>query len=144
HTSQQPAVRSLERSQMKYENDEYRALLARAQKAALSLAQLACYEHVEEPALLPPALRDGLNVPSRRLTILPAAREIPRGVTAAVVERRTDLPAVRTAKSMDGAASCSVPLLPCGGGTVPRQGALRLWAGIARHMNLVLVPCGAD
>ena len=137
-------MRSLERSQMKYENDEYRASLAPAQKVALKLAQLASYEHVEEPALLPPALRDGLHVPSRRLTILPSAGEIPRGVTAAVAESRTDLLIVRTGKTMDGSPTVYFKLLHCAGGTVHLHGPLRLWAGIERQLYLVPDPCGDD
>jgi len=129
---------------VKYENDEYRAYLARAQRAALSLLALACYEHVDESALLPPALRDGLNVPSRRLTILPSAGEIPNGVTAAVAETRTDLLIVRTGKTMEGSATCYFTLLRCAGGTVHLHGPLRLWAGIERQLYLVPDPCGDD
>ena len=129
---------------MNYKNAEYRAYLARAQRAALKLAKLACYEHVEDLALLPPALRDGLNVPSRKLTILPSAGDIPHGVTAAVAETRTDLLIVRTGKTMDGSPTVYFTLLRCAGGTVHLHGPLRLWASIERQLYLVPDPCGDD
>jgi len=129
---------------MKYENDEYRASLERAQKAALTFAQLASYEHVKDPTLLPPALREGLNVPSCKLTILPSAGEIPRGVTAAVAECRTDLLIVRTGKTMDGSPTVYFTLLRCAGRTVHLHGPLRLWASTEHGLCLVPDPFGGD
>ncbi len=129
---------------MNYKNAEDRAALARAQKAALSLARLACYEHVEEPVLLPPALRDGLNVPSRKLTILPSAGEIPHGVSEAVAETRTDLLIVRPGSSRSTGAAFYFTLLRCTEGTVQLHGPLCLWANAERELFLVPDPFGDD
>ncbi len=138
------AVRSIESFPMKYKNAEYRASLARAQRAALKLARLACYEHVDDPALLPPPLREGLNIPTRKLVLLPSAGDIPHGVTAAVAETRTDLLIVRAGTTMDGSATFYFTLLRCAGGTVFLHGPLRLWASRERELYLAPDPYGDD
>jgi len=129
---------------MKYKNDEYRTSLAEAQRLALKLARLACYEHVKDRALLPPALREGLNVPSRRLIILPSAGDIPHGVTAAVAETRTDLLIIRAASSKAATPAFYVTLLRCAGGTVHLHGPLCLWANPERELFLIPDPLGDD
>ena len=126
---------------MKYKYTEYRTALARAQKAARKLARLACYEHVDDPALLPPPLREGLNVPNRKLVLLPTGGDIPHGVNAAVAETRTDLLIVRAGATMEGSATFYVTLLRCAG-AVHVHSPLRLWAGIERELYLVPDPFG--
>jgi len=138
------AVRSIESFPMNYKNAEYRASLARAQKAALTLAKLAGYDHVDDPALLPPPLREGLNIAASRLVLLPSAGDIPHGVTAAVAETRTDLLIIRAGATMEGSGTFYLTLLRCAGGTIFLHGPLRLWASAERQLYLVPDPHGDD
>lgn len=123
----QPAGRSLESLSMKYKNDEYRAREGGALKAAQNLAASACYRTFAEPAITPPELRDGLNVPAENLFLLPSGGAHPHRIENAVREIRCTLLIIEPGSTMDGSPTFFFTLLRCVGGQVRWHRALPLW-----------------
>ncbi len=141
----QPARRSFESSfPMKYENDENQARYACALKAAQNLASLACYGLVDEPAIMPPALRGGLNVPSEYLVILPSGGGSPSLLEEAVRETRSNVLILEPGETRAGTPTICCTLLRCAGGKIHWHRALRLWVGFDRRVYLVPAPDGDD
>ncbi len=129
---------------MKYENDEYRSRYACALKAAQNLASLACYGLVDEPAIMPPALKEALNVPSEYLALLPTGGDYPSLLEEAVRETRSNVLILEPGTTMQGAATICCTLLRCAGGKIHWHRALRLWVGFDRHVYLAPAPDGDD
>ena len=135
----QPARCSFESCfNMKYENNEYRLRYARALKAARNFVTLASYRVVDEWLLLPPALREGLNVPAEGLMLLPSGGEYPYRLIQAVRETRINLLIVEPGKTIEGAPTIYFTLLRCEKGELHRHPMLRLWTG--PEQNLFLIP----
>ena len=133
----QPAGRSLESLSMKYKNEEYRAREGGALKAAQNLAASACYRTFAEPAITPPELRDGLNVPAENLFLLPSGGAHPHWIERAVREIRCTLLIIEPGSTMDGSPTFYFTLLRCVGGQVRWHRALRLWMNWDGKLYLV-------
>ncbi len=129
---------------MKYKNDDYRARYAHALKAAQNLASLACYGLVDEPAIMPPALREGLNVPAEYLVILPSGGGYPSLLEEAVRETRSNVLILEPGTTMNDASTICCTLLRCAGGKTHWHRMLRLWLGFDRRVYLVPTPDGDD
>jgi hypothetical protein len=113
----QPARCSFESCfNMKYENNEYRSRHSQALKAAQNLVTLASYQVVDEWALPPPALREGLNVPAECLILLPSGGDYPYRLVKAVRETRMNVLIVEPGKTIEGAPTIYFTLLRCAGG----------------------------
>lgn len=123
---------------MKYENEEYRARYGSALLAAQNLATLLCVEIKDEPALLPPALRAGLNAPAGNLVLVPQASLMnDRQFIDAVRETRSTVLVIEPGKTMSGSATYYMTLLLCRKGEVLTVPALKLWLDIERGAYLV-------
>ncbi len=129
---------------MKYENEEYGARYAHALKAAQNLASLAFYGLVDEPAIMPPALSEALNVPSEYLVLLPTGGDYPFRLEQAVRETRSDVLVVEPDETMQGTPTIYFTLFRCAGGKIHCHRALRLWVGFDRRVYLVPAPGGDD
>src|SRR5690606_25088076 len=91
---------------MKYENEEYRARYGSALLAAQNLATLLCVEVKDEPALLPPALRAGLNAPAGNLVLVPYVSFLNDAqFMEAVRETRSTALIIESGDTMSGSAT---------------------------------------
>ena len=126
---------------MRYENDEYRARYGSALLAAQNLAKLLCVELKDEPALLPPPLRTGQNVPSGSLVLVPYASLMnDQRFMDAVRETRSTVLIIESGESMSGSATYYMTLLLCREGEVLTFPKLRLWIDLRK--NAYLIPDG--
>jgi len=123
---------------MKYENEEYRARYGSALLAAQNLTTLLCVELKDEPALLPPALRTGLNAPSGNLVLVPQAILMnDRQFMDAVRETRSTVLIIEPGETMTGAATYYMTLLLCREGEVLAVPTLRLWVDLKKQAYLI-------
>jgi len=130
---------------MKYENEEYRARYGSALLAAQNLATLLCVEVKDEPALLPPALRNGLNAPSGNLVLVPQASLMnDRQFMDAVRETRSTVLIIEPGKTMSGSATYYMTLLLCRWGKVLTYRALQLWVDLKKNAYLIPDAHGED
>ena len=122
---------------MKYKNDEYRSRYARALKAANNLASSLSPRLQDEPALMPPALRSGLNAPGGNLVLLPWADDQRPFLGRAVQETRSSVIIVEPGSTMTGSPTFYLTLVHCRRGEVLTHRALRLWVDIEKNAYLV-------
>ena len=125
---------------MKYPNEEYRARVGGALKAAQNLSMRACYRTFAEPAITPPELREALNVPAENLFLLPWSGAHPHRIEGAVRELRCSLLIIEPGSTMAGSPTFYFTLLRCAGGQVRWHRALRLWTDLDGDLFLVPDP----
>ena len=123
---------------MKYKNEEYRAREAEARKGASTLIRLAGFEPVDELALLPPALREGIYIGAPHLLILPSGGDYPYRLESAAAEIRLNVLIVEPGVTTPGNPTFYFSLLRPAGGRMHWHRALRLW--IDRDGAPFLVP----
>lgn len=123
---------------MKYENEEYRARYGSALLAAQNLATLLCVEVKDEPALLPPALRTGLNAPAGNLVLVPYVSFLNDAqFMEAVRETRSTALIIESGETMSGSATYYMTLLLCRRGEVLTYPALQLWVDLEKNAYLI-------
>jgi len=131
-------VQPRKQPKMKYENEEYRARYGSALLAAQNLATLLCVEIKDEPALLPPALRAGLNAPAGNLVLVPQASLMnDRQFIDAVRETRSTVLVIEPGETMSGSATYYMTLLLCRRGEVLTYPALQLWVDLKKNAYMI-------
>ena len=130
---------------MKYENEEYRARYGSALLAAQNLATLLCVEVKDEPALLPPALRAGLNAPAGNLVLVPYVSFLNDAqFMEAVRETRSTALIIESGDTMSGSATYYMTLVLCRRGEVLTYRALQLWVDLEKNAYLIPDAHGDD
>lgn len=122
---------------MKYKNNEYIARETRAQKGAVNLLRVTDWRIKGEPALLPPALQEGLNAPDADLVILASGGSYPHGLEAAVRETRATILIIELGSTSTGSVTYYFTLVRCVAGDIRWTRALRLWVDVDRKPYLV-------
>lgn len=122
---------------MKYKDEEYRRRETSAQKAAVKLLGLIQWRIHGEPALLPPALRLGLNAPDAGLVIMATGGVFPDEIEAAVRETRATVLVIEPGSTNEGAPTYYFTLVRCVAGEVCWTRALRLWLDLEGKPYLV-------
>lgn len=140
----QPPARSLRKFKMKYPNAEYRARVARAKKAARNLVVKCNWRLVDEPALMPPALCEGLTIRGADLVLIGSGGSHPFGLYDAMREVGVDALIIEPAATMANKPTFAATLLRRRRGTIEKTPCLRFWISGQNACFLLPDPEGDD